>query len=326
LRGAAVLHDISQVAQGIYCLTRPLEGYGMNVSSTLIAAAGQAVIIDTFASPRHLQPFAEFIETASELAADSRVAWATGIWVVYTHSDWDHCLGTGAIEDAFGPAGVGRIVSHCLTRRRMEEQGTKDIQRLARVNPSLVEGARVVFPNITFSQKACLHLNREPLHRNSCHIAQAEGDNQLAEAHNFQGQASCCTLELTHVGGHTPDSVTCYIPEQKVLVAGDLVEDPIPSVTDPSGLDKWIQCLEYYAEITGVVVPSHGEVQGPEILKRNARYLRSLKELAERPGKDAAPLCQVDPEASRIIDSLGPGQKESYLGIHKGNVRVLTQG
>ena len=57
LRGAAVLHDISQVAQGIYCLTRPLEGYGMNVSSTLIAAAGQAVIIDTFASPRHLQPF-----------------------------------------------------------------------------------------------------------------------------------------------------------------------------------------------------------------------------------------------------------------------------
>ncbi len=44
----------------------------------------------------------------------------------------------------------------------------------------------------------------------------------------------------------------------------------------------------------------------------------SLKELAERPGKDAAPLCQVDPEASRIIDSLGPGQKESYLGHTQG--------
>lgn len=319
------MHDIRRIAQGIYCLTRPLEGYGMDVSSTLIAAAGEVVIIDTFASPKDLQPFVEFIETARGLAVDSQAACESTIWVVYTHSDWDHCLGTGAIEDAFGPAAAVRVVSHCLARRRMQEQGLKDIQRLSRANPSIVEGARVILPNITFREKAYLHLGGEPLRRNSCRIAQAEDDNQLAEAGRFDGQADCCTLELTHVGGHTPDSCACYIPEQKVFIAGDLVEDPIPSITDPSGLDKWIQCLEYYAEIAVVVVPSHGKVQGPGLLKRNARYLRSLKELAKRPGKEPVPLYQIDSDAFRIIDSLGPGQKQSYLSIHKDNVGVLSK-
>lgn len=83
------------------------------------------------------------------------------VWVVYSHGDWDHCLGTGAVEDALGPSGISHVVSHRLTRCRLAEEGLKDIQELKIINPPLVEGAKVVLPNITFSERLTLHIGSQ---------------------------------------------------------------------------------------------------------------------------------------------------------------------
>jgi glyoxylase-like metal-dependent hydrolase (beta-lactamase superfamily II) len=323
------LYEICQVAKGVYCLTRPLEGYGMNVSCTLIVAAGQAIIIDTFSSPRHLEPFLEFLGTlqtakGSLLAHEShgfenpdaipklQSEHSNCVWVVYSHGDWDHCLGTGAVEDALGPSGISHVVSHRLTRCRLAEEGLKDIQELKIINPPLVEGAKVVLPNITFSERLTLHIGSQRV---------CTGDRGF-QISGLRGEVSSASLELNHVGGHTQDSIACYLAEEKVLIAGDLAEDPLPSVGDPFGLDKWIECLEYYSERANVVIPSHGKAQGPDILRRNAKYLGLLRQSAKRSMENRS-LSHIDPETFEIVDSLMPHQKACYLGIHQDNANVL---
>ena len=43
--------------------------------------------------------------------------------------------------------------------------------------------------------------------------------------------------------GHTPDGMVGYIPEYKVLLAGDSVEE-IPVINDPKDVPSWIDHLK----------------------------------------------------------------------------------
>lgn len=268
---------IEEVCRNLYCLTWPLEGYGVSVSSTLIKFSHHVVIVDTFSAPHYLQPFVQLINDLE----------VRDIWVVYTHSDWDHCLGTRALWDAGGGSPHINIVSHDLTRSYLKTHNADDIESIREVHPELVRNTEVLLPNITFRDGMVLHFD-EPNSR-------------------FKDGTS---LEIIHVGGHTKDSIACYIPNYRVLVAGDLVEDPIPMVGEPSEVIKWTEFLEFYASCTDLVIPSHGRPQGPEILKRNAMYLEELMNL---------------PFISSDVETCDSGLLQPYLDTHKHNIEIVRR-
>jgi glyoxylase-like metal-dependent hydrolase (beta-lactamase superfamily II) len=82
--------------------------------------------------------------------------------------------------------------------------------------------------------------------------------------------------------GHTPDTLVGFVPEAGVFLGGDAVESPLPFLNEASPIDEWRRELEWWATkleaIPGRVrvVPSHGPVAGPELLRANARYLSDL--------------------------------------------------
>lgn len=161
------------------------------------------------------------------------------VTVVNTHADWDHAWGNAAFPGA-------RIVAHRLCRERM--RGAEARERLAQEQerrPEEYANVTLVPPDSTFEAATTLPLGG-------------------------------MTLVLHHLPGHTADSLVGFVPERSLLLAADCAEDPFP-LLGSGPLESWIRDLRAWdREDLKTVVPSHGAIGGPELLRRNAAYLEGL--------------------------------------------------
>lgn len=166
--------------------------------------------------------------------------------VVYTHYDWDHCWGTAALP------GVP-VIGHRLTRERLAhpEMEARLRERLAR-DPEGYAGSQIVLPDITFEDRLAI-------------------------------DAGGLTVELHHLPGHTADSVVAYVPELDLLLAGDAVEEPLPSLNEVGRVQTWARELRRWCG-AGLkhVVPGHGRPGGLSLLEQNAAYIEGLVDGARR--------------------------------------------
>lgn len=92
--------------------------------------------------------------------------------------------------------------------------------------------------------------------------------------------------ELLHFGlAHTRGDQVVFLPEQRVLFAGDLLENrifPIVPWFPPDDVDvngsRWIEVLDRLEELEpAIVVPGHGEVTGPELIGQVRAYLEDVR-------------------------------------------------
>src|SRR6188474_2293021 len=83
---------------------------------------------------------------------------------------------------------------------------------------------------------------------------------------------------------HTLGDQTVFLPEQRVLFTGDLVEERCfaifpwfpPDDVDVDG-HRWIEVLEELERLDpAIVVPGHGDVGGPELIATAREYLELL--------------------------------------------------
>lgn len=158
--------------------------------------------------------------------------------VVNSHADYDHAWGNCAFPGA-------PIVGHRATRERLLAEGHVLLAK-QREDPERYAGVRLCPPDIVFDRSMAI------------------------DAGGF-------TLALHHVPGHTRDCIVAHVPEQRLLLGGDCVEDPIPLLND-GPLDAWIAALRDWDDPARVetVIPAHGPVSGRDLLARNAAYLQSL--------------------------------------------------
>jgi len=229
------------------------------------------------------------VDTLIEPADMAPFAGAT--LVVYTHSDWDHCWGTAAFP------GVP-VIGHRLTRERLTApEADEALAQMRAANPAAFANSQVVPPDLTFSVRLTI-------------------------------DAGGLTVELHHLPGHTSDSAVVHVPELGLLLAGDAVETPIPTLSEPGHIRRWAASLRQWSR-AGVrhVVPGHGRPGGPELLAENAAYIERLAEAAEA-GLDrgqsveemaaALPLTALLPAAS--VDQLPP----YYRQQHRENIAQIV--
>jgi cyclase len=91
-------------------------------------------------------------------------------------------------------------------------------------------------------------------------------------------------LELIYLGpAHTTNDVAVWIPERRVLFAGDLVFNQCTPFVVQGSLAGHITAVERLRELRPeTVVPGHGAVCGPEVFKDTLDYLAFLKDTAAR--------------------------------------------
>ena len=95
-------------------------------------------------------------------------------------------------------------------------------------------------------------------------------------------------VELSFLGpAHTTNDLAAWLPEQRVLLAGDVVfNGGTPFVVMGSVAGSLVALDRLRALDPAVIVPGHGAVCGPEALDAQARYLRFVQDMARR-GFDA---------------------------------------
>ena len=85
------------------------------------------------------------------------------------------------------------------------------------------------------------------------------------------------TVHLIHTPGHSEDSIIMYLDKARVLLAGDTVEWPIPSLTMRDGKDSYIRTLRQLKQLpVDTVVPTHGPWMGKAIIDANERYILTM--------------------------------------------------
>ncbi len=88
------------------------------------------------------------------------------------------------------------------------------------------------------------------------------------------------SLELRHIGGHTPDSILVYVPKDKVLITGDNLTSNLHPYKGHACFSEWITALKHMKtyEIEKAV-PGHGEVCGEAAVDRLIAYFQKLWDL-----------------------------------------------
>jgi len=298
-----------RVEEGVFTYLRPLGKHGPAVASVLFMGLESVLAFDTLCNPKDMTLF-------SKMAGDRQV------YVAYSHADWDHCLGTGAF-------GSPVVIAHEFARGRLLAPSHPELDAVRRESPELVKGAEPVLPCLTFTKSLALDLERIP--HGSLRAATGKGRQRAGRPIQpvLTGDPSRRRIEIRHLPGHTADSCVAYDVTTGVLAAGDAVEDPFPSIGDPRSLGTWISGLREWAARARTVIPGHGQVSGPELLKRNVKYLRTVAGIIKDAASRGTPPESLDaeyglerafPEIMARLDSMDPREREFYVELHRENL------
>ena len=194
------------------------------------------------------------------------------IYVINSHFHADHTTGTCFFEDA-------HVVSHARCRALLDQRGRESLER-ARASSEEMSNLALVLPDIVFDEGSMtLHIGGK-------------------------------TLELWHTPGHSPDSISCYVQEDHVLLAADILM-PIPFFVD-GDFDDFVSSLQLLqGKNYENVVQGHGEVilrgEVTEKIQGDLNYLEKLRTAVDSALTSDSPddaLAAIDVEScgkSRIL-------------------------
>ena len=268
--------ELVKAGDGVYAAIRKEPpGLTVNGNSVFIINDDYVIVVDTTLTPGTAK---------EEIAALRKLTTKPVKYVINTHWHDDHIMGNQAYRDAY--PGV-EFIAHANTRdylpttglnnrkQAMSEQGYPGFigalkNRLAK-NESVFGGpmddeeratyasdikiadrymaenpaVEIVLPTITFSDRLTLHSGKR-------------------------------VIDIRYLGrGHTSGDIVVYLPNERILVAGDLVMAPVPYVGSPqSHPADWSKTLEKLLALDpATIIPGHGPVL------RDQSYVKSLVKL-----------------------------------------------
>jgi cyclase len=292
-----------QVAEGIHAFIEPF-GHAI-VSSNTVAIIGEdaVAVVDTGHHPR----------LSRAIAAEIRALTAKPVrYVVNTHWHNDHVSGNSVYAEAF-PGAV--FIAHSFTSAVMD----KDVRAFQ--GPDCAPFLRTQSKPLRDSLASGKGADGKPLtEARSKRMQQfvAEADAGIAECAEFRYRGVDVTfkdrmtlklgkreVELIHWGrGNTAGDIVAWVPDVRVLAAGDLVVHPFPFATQ-SYISEWAVVLNKLEELPfEALIPGHGPVM------RDRSYVAEVRAVMEsvmaqaraayRPGMDAAELRKaIDLKAHR---------------------------
>jgi glyoxylase-like metal-dependent hydrolase (beta-lactamase superfamily II) len=147
------------------------------------------------------------------------------------------------------------------------------------------------------------------------------------------------TVEVRYLGrGHTAGDAVVFLPEDRIIVTGDLVHGLEPLLLEAYP-DEWPATLDRVAELDfDIVIPGHGPVEhGRTTLTLFRDYLTELNQLVRQgvsAGKSLAALqAELVPERFHSLYNQDFGQtfqrnREALIGLPPGQplAPVVSQG
>jgi glyoxylase-like metal-dependent hydrolase (beta-lactamase superfamily II) len=165
--------------------------------------------------------------------------------VVNTHADYDHAWGNATFADD-GPFPAPIIASRLARERLLGQESRDRLERMRKQDETLNE-VTLIPPTLTF-----------------------DGD--------FQIDGGDLTVQLLATPGHTLDHVSVWIPELRLVLAGDAAEFPFPWIDTPADMPLLRDSLRRLVSLEPfMVLPCHGETTTPDLLTKNLAYFDELE-------------------------------------------------
>jgi glyoxylase-like metal-dependent hydrolase (beta-lactamase superfamily II) len=257
----------TEVAPGIFAFTPNNTTDGLPDGNATVIIGSKAVLVVDAPSVRLSREHLRWIQSKTSLPVR---------YVVNTHWHLDHMSGNQVYADQF--PGV-EIIASGETRDLSIWRNPSTLAQQQALNPNNVAAARKQTLQSHATPYEAAHVlealdkaTREwPVWRET-HLVQptltfeGEMDLDLGDRH----------VQLRKYVGHTTGDVVALIPEQGVLVTGDLVVAPVPYAFT-SHFREWSESLARLMAIDGVktIVPGHGPVLS------SWDYVRSEKALID---------------------------------------------
>lgn len=256
-----------EVAEGVYLFrTSPHGDVGMSGNSVAIVGDDGVLVFDTTATPD---------AAATILAQICKLTPLPVRYVVNSHWHWDHWGGNQVFADAF--PGV-QFITQEKTRElmltvepRWNDHGLKAdlpgyLDHLARqLADAKAKGAP---PERIQAAEARLAADRDFLEQKTT-LRKIAPAVTFTEAMTIRlGKRE---LQVLHARAITPGDTYLFLPQEKILITGDIVLDPYPFAIGGSYPAEWASTLRRLVAMQpAIVVPGHGEWQrGTALLERN---------------------------------------------------------
>lgn len=136
-------------------------------------------------------------------------------------------------------------------------------------------------------------------------------------------------VRLLAVNIHSEDSLCAFLPKYGALLAGDMVEDTVPFITDPAAIPAHVKNYDCLCELDiRTVLPNHCRMRAletggypREIIESSTYYLAGLYKLLAADVDAEVP--DVKSFMSKYLDSGLISYWPPYERVHNNNVRKL---
>jgi len=209
-------------------------------------------------------------------------------FLVDTHYHLDHALG----NSEFAKLGTV-IISHENDQANLQKAGEGMLQHAKQsgLSDQDLRGTKLAYPTLTFSERVTLYLGNDK-------------------------------VELLFLGpSHTTGSVLVFIPQEKVLFAGDLLFTDCHPFLGEADIAGWIKVLDYIMTMdVDKIIPGHGPVSSKKDVADLKTYLlvfdQKAKELTAQ-SKDlnfiVAEMKKALPPRSQLEFLIGRNIQMKYL-------------
>jgi cyclase len=132
-------------------------------------------------------------------------------------------------------------------------------------------------------------------------------------------------VELIQADIHSDDATVLWLPEQRLLLCGDTMEDTVTYVDEPDGLATHLADLDRLWDLGAErILPSHGDPDviaaggyPPELIRATQQYIRVLQRVVDEPALRARGLRELiaEPLDAGWIRWFAP-----YEAVHRENL------
>jgi glyoxylase-like metal-dependent hydrolase (beta-lactamase superfamily II) len=239
----------------------------VGANSPVIVTDTEALIIDSETSPAAGRALVQDIKAFTDKPVK---------YVIDSHYHYDHAFG----NQIFGPD--VQIIGHDHTRQRLLTNTMEQYTFLTSINPVPARVAALrqrIAQEQNAEQKATLERQVQ------ASLAYVEQVKEVAVTPPNLTFDNTMTLyrggremHLLYLGrGHTDTDVVTYLPRERIVATGDLMESVLSYMGD-SYPDEWIATLDKLKALDfDTVMPGHGVVfKGKERITAFQEYLRDL--------------------------------------------------
>ena len=119
-----------------------------------------------------------------------------------------------------------------------------------------------------------------------------KGNEIISFSDSLEKDVGGVQLKIMHVGGHTPESLAVWLPEEKVLFSGDnIFSGTAPYMAPNTNFNEVVGALRNFHSLGAeVIVPGHGPLCSQREVERQIDYLENTWKVIEGHVQQGNPL------------------------------------